>query len=237
MIKYGDADLMVAGGTDASINPLGIGGFARMNALSSSFNDDPQKASRPWDKARDGFVIAEGAGILILEEYERAKKRGAKIYAEVVGYGMSGDANHITAPAANGEGAARCMQKALDSASLSHDKIDYINAHGTSTPLGDMAEIAAMKSVFKDHAYKLSISSTKSSTGHLLGASGAVEAIFMAKALQTGIIPPTLNLENPEDGADLDLTPLVAKEKIMEYGLSNSFGFGGTNATIIFRKI
>ncbi len=237
MIKYGEADYMIAGGTDASVNPLGVAGFARMHALSTSFNDNPTLASRPWSKDRDGFVIAEGAGIVVLEEYEKAKKRGAKIYAEVVGYGMSGDASHITAPSPSGEGAGRCMQKALHSAYLNPENIDYINAHGTSTPLGDLAEISAMKSVFKDYAYKLSVSSTKSATGHLLGAAGAVEAIFSAKTLQSGIIAPTLNLENPDEKADLDLTPLVAKEKKMTYAMSNSFGFGGTNATLIFKKV
>lgn len=237
MIKYGDADYMIAGGSDTSVVPIGVAGFARMNALSTNFNDTPSKASRPWSADRDGFVIAEGAGIVVLEEYERAKRRGAKIYAEVVGYGMSGDAGHITAPAPDGNGAGRCMEKALQSANLSGDKIGYINAHGTSTPLGDLAEMFAIKRVFGDQAYKIPVSSTKSATGHMLGAAGAVEAIFSAKALETSMLPPTLNLEQPDEKADLDFVPLVAREKKIEYAMSNSFGFGGTNGTLIFKKV
>jgi 3-oxoacyl-[acyl-carrier-protein] synthase II len=237
MIKYGDADLMIAGGTESSVNALGVAGFSRMHALSTAFNDTPKKASRPWDKSRDGFVIAEGAGIVILEELEHAKKRGAKIYAEVVGYGMSGDANHITSPCADGNGAARCMERAIKKAGISVKDIGYVNAHGTSTPLGDMAELLALKKVFGDEIKNISISSTKSATGHLLGAAGAVEAIFTAMALKDGILPPTLNLDNPEEGTEgLDLVPHKAKKKELEYALSNSFGFGGTNASLILKK-
>lgn len=236
IIRDSEALMMLAGGAESSVNPLGVAGFARMNALSTSHNDNPQSASRPWDKGRDGFVIAEGAGVLILEEYEHARSRGAKIYAEVVGYGSSGDANHITAPCEDGNGAARCMERALRFGGIKKEDIGYINAHGTSTPLGDKAEIQGIKKVFGDYAYKLSVSSTKSATGHLLGASGAIEAIFSIKALQDGILPPTLNLENIEDDCDLDLVPLVAKKKDIQYAMSNSFGFGGTNGTLIFKK-
>lgn len=236
MIRDGEVKMMIAGGTEASVNPIGIAGFARMNALSTKYNDNPTQASRPWDKGRDGFVIAEGSGVLVLEEYEHAKARGAKIYAEILGYGSSGDANHITSPCADGDGAARCMERALRFGGVKKEDIGYINAHGTSTPLGDKAEIQGIKKVFGEHAYKLSVSSTKSSTGHLLGASGAVEAIFSIKALQDGILPPTLNLENPDEGCDLDLVPLVAKKKDINYAMSNSFGFGGTNGTLIFKK-
>ncbi|MFL1781276.1 Beta-ketoacyl-ACP synthase II [Candidatus Hepatincolaceae symbiont of Richtersius coronifer] len=236
LIKYGEADFMVAGGSEASVNRVGTAGFSRLHALSSKFNDQPTKASRPWDKARDGFVIAEGSGIVILEELENAQKRGAKIYAEIVGYGMSGDAYHITAPCGSGNGSYRCMKKAIDSANISKEEIGYINAHGTSTPLGDMAEIGSIKKLFGDHAKNLSISSTKSAIGHLLGASGAVEAIFCVKALETGILPPTLNLDNPEEDCDLDMIPHVAKKKDIQYAMSNSFGFGGTNGTLILKK-
>ncbi len=236
MIRDGEVVMMIAGGAEASVNPIGIAGFDRMNALSSQYNDDPQKASRPWDKGRDGFVIAEGAAMVVLEEYEHAKRRGAKIYAEVIGYGASGDSNHITAPCADGAGAGRCIQRALKSANLNGEEIDYINAHGTSTPLGDKAEVLAIKRVFGDHAYKLAVSSTKSATGHLLGAAGAIEAIFCVQALREGILPPTLNLTDPDEGCDLDFVPLKARKQNIEYALSNSFGFGGTNGTIIMKK-
>ncbi|HEX3498719.1 MAG TPA: beta-ketoacyl synthase N-terminal-like domain-containing protein, partial [Stellaceae bacterium] len=201
---------------------------------STSFNDTPTRASRPWDKDRDGFVMGEGAGIVVLEEYEHAKKRGAKIYAELIGYGMSGDAHHVTAPAEDGNGAFRSMRNALKRAKLSPDQIDYINAHGTSTPLGDEIELGAVKRLFGKHAYKLSMSSTKSAIGHLLGAAGSVEAIFSILAMRDGIAPPTLNLENPSEGCDIDLVPKQAKERKIRHVLSNSFGFGGTNASLIF---
>ena len=236
LIKCNEANVMVAGGSEAPVNALGVAGFARMNALSTAYNDTPEQASRPWDKGRDGFVISEGAGVFILEELEHAKKRGAKIYAEVVGCGMSGDANHITAPSSEGEGAARCMNIAVKMANIQPQDIGYINAHGTSTPLGDMAEVTAVKKIFKENIKHVSMSSTKSAIGHLLGAAGAVEAIFSTKALMTGILPPTLNLNNSEDVDNLDLIPLVAKEKSIEYAMSNSFGFGGTNGTIILKK-
>jgi 3-oxoacyl-[acyl-carrier-protein] synthase II len=230
----GDADVMVCGGTEAAICRLGLAGFAAARALSTGFNDDPPRASRPWDEARDGFVMGEGAGILVLEEYEHAKNRDAKIYAEVIGYGMSGDAFHLTAPAEDGNGAFRSMRNALKSAHLSPDKIDYINAHGTSTPLGDEIELGAVKRLFGDHAYELSMSSTKSAIGHLLGAAGSVEAIFAILALRDGVVPPTLNLDNPSPSCDIDLVPKQAKERRVRYALSNSFGFGGTNASLIF---
>ncbi len=234
IIMWDDADVMVAGGTEAAICRIGIAGFAAARALSTKFNDEPHRASRPWDQDRDGFVMGEGAGIVVLEELEHAKKRGAKIYAEVVGYGMSGDAYHITAPSEDGSGAYRAMRNALNRAKLSPDQIDYINAHGTSTPLGDEIELGAVKRLFGDAAYKLSMSSTKSAIGHLLGAAGSVEAIFSILALRDGIVPPTLNLENPSPSCDLDLVPLKAKERRVRYVLSNSFGFGGTNASLIF---
>ena len=234
VIMWDDADVMVCGGAEAAICRLGIAGFAAARALSSGFNDTPTKASRPWDKDRDGFVMGEGAGVLVLEELEHAKKRGAKIYAEVIGYGMSGDAYHITAPTEDGRGAYRAMQNALKRAKLNVDQIDYVNAHGTSTPLGDEIELGAVKRLFGDHAYKLSMSSTKSAIGHLLGAAGSVEAIFSILALRDGVAPPTLNLENPSDGCDIDLVPRQAKERKVRYALSNSFGFGGTNASLIF---
>jgi 3-oxoacyl-[acyl-carrier-protein] synthase II len=234
LIMLDDADVMVCGGTEAAICRLGLAGFASARALSTNFNDDPPRASRPWDEARDGFVMGEGAGILVLEEYEHAKNRGAKIYAEVIGYGMSGDAFHLTAPAEDGNGAFRSMRNALRSARLSPDKIDYINAHGTSTPLGDEIELGAVKRLFGDHAYELSMSSTKSAIGHLLGAAGSVEAIFAILALRDGIVPPTLNLDNPSPSCDIDLVPKRAKERRVRYALSNSFGFGGTNASLIF---
>lgn len=237
MIQYGDVDVMVCGGAESSICEVGIGGFGALRALSTNFNDNPKAGSRPWDKDRDGFVMGEGAGILVLEEYEHAKNRGAKIYAEIVGYGISGDAYHITAPESTGRGAAQAMRMALKNAEIAPEKIDYINAHGTSTPLGDEIEVLAVKNVFKDHAYKLSMSSTKSSIGHLLGAAGSVEAIFSILAIQNNVAPPTLNLENPSENCDIDLVAKTAKQKNIEYALSNSFGFGGTNASLIFKKI
>ena len=236
LIMWDDADVMVAGGAEAAICRLGIAGFAAARALSTGFNDQPTKASRPWDQARDGFVMGEGAGIVVLEELEHAKKRGAKIYAEIVGYGMSGDAHHITAPAEDGNGAFRAMRNALKRAELAPDQIDYINAHGTSTPLGDEIELGAVKRLFGEHAYKLSMSSTKSSIGHLLGAAGSVEAIFSILAMRDSVVPPTLNLENPSPSCDIDLVPLHAKERRIRYALSNSFGFGGTNASLVFAR-
>jgi 3-oxoacyl-[acyl-carrier-protein] synthase II len=235
MIALGDADVMVCGGTEAAICRLGIAGFAALRALSVR-NDEPTKASRPWDKSRDGFVMGEGAGIMMLEELEHAKKRGAKIYGEVVGYGMTGDAYHITAPESTGDGGYRAMQIALQKSGLYENQIDYINAHGTSTPLGDMIELGAIKRLFSDSLHSISISSTKSATGHLLGAAGSVEAIFSIMAMCANIMPPTLNLDEPEDGCDVDLVPHYAKEKNINAVMSNSFGFGGTNATLIFKK-
>ncbi len=237
LIMLDDADVMLAGGSEAAICRLGIAGFSAAKALSTRFNDTPQKASRPWDVDRDGFVMGEGAGVVVLEEYEHAKKRGAKIYAEVVGYGLSGDAHHITAPAPNGDGAYRCMRAAFKRAKLDPQDVDYINAHGTSTPLGDEIELGAVKRVFGEAAYKVSMSSTKSAVGHLLGAAGAAEAIFSIMALRTGMVPPTLNLDNPSEGCDIDLVPHVAKERPVRAALSNSFGFGGTNASLIFSKV
>ncbi len=234
LIQWEDADVMVCGGAEAAICRIGIAGFAAARALSPAFNDEPQRASRPWDKARDGFVMGEGAGIVVLEDLDHAKRRGAKIYAEILGYGMSGDAHHITAPAEDGSGAFRAMRNALKRAGLAPDSIDYINAHGTSTPLGDEIELGAVKRIFGDHAYKLSMSSTKSAIGHLLGAAGSVEAIFSILAIRDGIVPPTLNLEDPSDGCDIDLVALRAKERRVRNALSNSFGFGGTNASLIF---
>ncbi|HEV2265234.1 MAG TPA: beta-ketoacyl-ACP synthase II [Stellaceae bacterium] len=234
IIMWDDADVMVAGGTEAAICRIGIAGFAAARALSTKFNDEPRRASRPWDRDRDGFVMGEGAGIVVLEELDHAKKRGAKIYAEVVGYGMSGDAHHITAPAEDGAGAFRAMRNALSRAKLTPEQIDYVNAHGTSTPLGDEIELGAVKRLFGDAAYKLSMSSTKSAIGHLLGAAGSVEAIFSILALRDRTVPPTLNLENPSPSCDIDLVPLEAKQRPVRYALSNSFGFGGTNASLIF---
>jgi 3-oxoacyl-[acyl-carrier-protein] synthase II len=237
IIQFEDAEVMVAGGTEAAVCRLGLAGFAASRALSTAFNDTPARASRPWDRDRDGFVMGEGAGVVVLEEYEHAKKRGAKIYAEVKGYGMSGDAYHVTAPSPNGDGGYRAMSAALKRAALNLDDIDYINAHGTSTPLGDEIELGAVKRLFGDHAYKLSMSSTKSAIGHLLGAAGSVEAIFSVLALRDGVVPPTLNLENPSDGCDIDLVPLTAKERPIKTVLSNSFGFGGTNASLVFTAV
>ncbi len=233
-IQFGDCDVMLAGGAEAAICPVGVAGFNALKALSTR-NDDPKSASRPWDNERDGFVMGEGSAVFVLEEYEHAKKRGAKIYAELVGYGASSDANHITAPTVDGP--ARSMKMALKYANISADKIGYVNAHGTSTGLGDLNETNAIKDVFGEHAYKLSISSTKSMTGHLLGAASAIEAVFTIMAIHDGIIPPTINLQNPSEGCDLDYTPNVAKQKQLEYAMSNSFGFGGTNSTVIFKKI
>ncbi len=236
LIEYGDADVMIAGGAEMATSPCGLGGFASARALSTR-NDDPETASRPWDKDRDGFVLSDGAGVMVLEEYEHAKARGAKIYAEVVGYGMSGDAYHMTLPAAGGEGAMRCMKNALRNAGLNPDQINYINAHGTSTPAGDKAETDAAKGAFGDHAYKLAMSSTKSMTGHLLGAAGGVEAIFTALAIHDQVAPPTINIFNQDPECDLDYVPGTAREMEIDYALSNSFGFGGTNATLVLAKL
>ncbi len=237
MIARGDADAMIAGGTESTVTPLGIGGFAVMKALTDSRNDDPKRASRPFDRTRDGFVLSEGAGIVILEEYEAAKKRGAKIYSEVVGYGLTGDAYHMTAPAEGGEGAARCMKMALRNAGVNPEQVTYINAHGTSTPFNDLNESLAIKSVFGDHANKLMVSSTKSMTGHLLGAAGGVEAVFCCMAMDKGVVPPTINYEEPDPALDLDYVPNTARDVKVEYAMSNSLGFGGTNATLLFKKI
>ncbi|MBM3532982.1 MAG: beta-ketoacyl-ACP synthase II [Alphaproteobacteria bacterium] len=237
LIMWDDADLMVAGGTEAAISRIGIAGFAAARALSTGFNDTPEKASRPWDKRRDGFVMGEGAGVVVLEEYERAKARGAKIYAEVTGYGMSGDAHHITAPSEDGNGGYRSMRAAIKRAGLKTSDIDYVNAHGTSTPLGDEIELGAVKRLFGEDAYKLSMSSTKSAIGHLLGAAGSVEAIFSILAIRDQVAPPTLNLEDPSDGCDIDLVPHKAKKRPIRHALSNSFGFGGTNASLVFSAV
>ena len=236
LIQKGDIDVAIAGGCESAITPLGVAGFASMRALSTR-NHEPQKASRPFDKDRDGFVMGEGAGILVLEEYEHAKARGAKIYAELVGYGATDDAFHITAPCADGEGAYMCMKLALEDGGAKPEEIDYINAHGTSTPLNDKSETLAIKRLFGEHAYKLKISSNKSMIGHLLGAAGAVEAVATVKTIQTGIIPPTINLENPDPECDLDYVPNKAIEYPVVYALSNSFGFGGTNACLLFKKL
>jgi 3-oxoacyl-[acyl-carrier-protein] synthase II len=236
IIARGDADAMIAGGTESTVTPLGIGGFAVMKALSDR-NDDPQRASRPFDKGRDGFILGEGAGIVILEEYESAKKRGAKIYAEIAGYGLTGDAYHMTAPAEGGEGAARCMKMALKNAGVSPEQVGYINAHGTSTYFNDLNETLAIKSVFGDHAYKLMVSSTKSMTGHLLGAAGGLEAVISCMVLDKNIVPPTINYEDPDLACDLDYVPNVAREAKVDYVMSNSLGFGGTNATLLFKRV
>jgi 3-oxoacyl-[acyl-carrier-protein] synthase II len=233
LIKYGDADVMVTGGAESALCRLGIAGFAAMKALSTSYNDTPTRASRPWDKGRDGFVMGEGAGVLVIESLEHAQKRGAKIYAEILGYGLAGDAYHLTAPAEDGSGGFRAMRGALRDAGLNLDQIDYINAHGTSTPKGDEIELGAVKRLFGEHAYKLSMSSTKSAIGHLLGAAGAVEAIYSILALRDQVAPPTLNLDDPSEGCDIDLVPHKAKQRKIRYALSNSFGFGGTNASLV----
>jgi 3-oxoacyl-[acyl-carrier-protein] synthase II len=235
MIEYGDADVMVAGGAESSVTPLAIGGFAAAKALSVR-NGDPAAASCPWDKARDGFILSEGAGVVVLEEFEHAKRRGAKIYAELAGFGMSADAYHMTAPCDDGEGAARCMTNALSNAGINASEVDYINAHGTSTPLGDIAETVAVKRCFGDHAYKLAVSSTKSMTGHLLGAAGGIEAIFTALAIHHQVAPPTTNLVDPDPQCDLDYVPNSARDMKINVALSNSFGFGGTNGTLVFCK-
>lgn len=236
LIEYGDADIMVAGGAEASVTPLSIGGFASAKALSTR-NDDPATASRPWDIGRDGFVMGEGAGVLVLEEYEHAKARGAKVYCELVGYGMSADAYHMTAPTEDGSGAARAMRNALNNAQTNFDEVRYINAHGTSTPLGDVAETRAMKLCFGAHVKKLAVSSTKSMTGHLLGAAGGIESVFCALAIRDQVAPPTINLFEQDPACDLDFVANTARQMPIDVVLSNSFGFGGTNATLVFRKI
>ena len=236
LIEYDDCDVMVAGGAEATVTLLTVGGFAAARALSTR-NDDPATASRPWDRDRDGFVLGEGAGVVVLEEFEHAKRRGAKIYAELAGYGMSGDAYHMTAPQEDGEGAARCMENALRNAGLNREDIDYINAHGTSTPLGDLAETVAVKRCFGDHARKLAISSTKSMTGHLLGAAGGVEAIFSVLAIRDQVAPPTANLFHQDPACDLDYVPNAPRRMPLRSALSNSFGFGGTNGTLIFKRV
>lgn len=236
MIEYGEADVMIAGGSESCICPLAIGGFSSARALSTR-NDDPAAASRPWDKGRDGFVMGEGAGVLVLEEYEHAKARGARIYCELIGYGKSADANHMTAPIEDGSGAARCMDVAMRNAGINADQIDYINAHGTSTPLGDLAETKAVKRSLGAHAAKVMVSSTKSMTGHLLGAAGGIEAVFSALVIARQAVPPTINLSEPDEGCDLDYVPNIAREAKINVALSNSFGFGGTNGTVIFAKV
>lgn len=234
-IAYGDADVMVAGGAECATTPLGLGGFCAARALSTR-NDDPQAASRPWDRDRDGFVLSDGAGVLVVEEYEHAKARGATMYAELIGFGMSGDAHHITSPPDDGEGARQCMTNALNDAGISAQDVQYVNAHGTSTQVGDKGETIAIKRAFGDHANALAVSSTKSMTGHLLGAAGGVEAVFTIKALQDQLAPPTINLDNPDEGCDLDYVPNTARDTKIDIALSNSFGFGGTNGTLVFRK-
>ncbi len=235
-IQYGDADVMIAGGAEDGTSPTSIGGFCAMKAMSTR-NDDPTRASRPWDKDRDGFVMGNGAGILVIEEYEHAKARGARIYCELRGFGAGADAFHMTAPSEDGSGPARCMAAAFRDAGINADQVEYLNAHGTSTPLGDVAETRAIKRALGDHAYRTMVSSTKSMTGHLLGAAGGVEAIFSIMALHTGIIPPTINLETPGEGCDLDYVPNVAREKKIDIAVSNGFGFGGTNGTLVFGRL
>jgi 3-oxoacyl-[acyl-carrier-protein] synthase II len=235
-IEYGDADAMVAGAAEAAVTPTSLAGFGNAKALSTR-NDDPQGASRPWDRERDGFVLSEGAGVVVLEELEHARKRGARIYAELIGFGLSGDAYHMTSPPEGGEGASRCMQNALRNAALNAEQVDYVNAHGTSTPLGDLAETIALKSTFGEHAYKLAVSSTKSMTGHLLGAAGGVEAVYTALTIYHQLVPPTINLEDPDPECDLDYVPGGAREMPVQVALSNSFGFGGTNGTLVLRKL
>jgi 3-oxoacyl-[acyl-carrier-protein] synthase II len=236
MIASGEVDLMLAGGAENATSPTGIGGFASARALSTR-NDNPQAASRPWDKERDGFVLSDGAGVMVLEDYEHARARGAAIYAELIGFGMNSDAFHMTSPSPNGEGAADCMRLALDNARLNKDEIGYINAHGTSTPAGDKAETDAVKGLFRERAYQIPMSSTKSMVGHMLGAAGGVEAIYTVLAIRDGVLPPTINYETPDPECDLDYVPNVAREKKLEVALSNSFGFGGTNGTLIFKRI
>lgn len=236
MIEHGDADVMIAGGAEYATSPLGLGGFAAARALSQR-NDDPERASRPWDADRDGFVLGDGAGVLVLEEYEHARARGANIYAELAGYGLSSDAHHMTQPAENGAGARRCMANALRDAGMNPEDIDYVNAHGTSTLAGDVAEVQGLKSVFGEHAARVAVSSTKSMTGHLLGAAGGIEAVFSLLALRDQVAPPTINLDNPGAGCDLDFVPNEARPMKIDAVLSNSFGFGGTNGTLVFRGI
>jgi len=236
IIEYGDADVMITGGAEMATSPTGLGGFAAARALSTR-NDDPQGALRPWDKGRDGFVLSDGAGVVVLEEYEHAKKRGAKIYAELLGFGMSGDAYHMTLPSKGGEGASRCMDVALKNAGINPEQIDYINAHGTSTPAGDKAETDAAKRSFGEHANKLAMSSTKSMTGHLLGAAGGIEAVFTAMSVYDQVAPGTINLDDPDPECDLDYVPHTSRDMKIEYALSNSFGFGGTNGTLVFGKV
>jgi 3-oxoacyl-[acyl-carrier-protein] synthase II len=236
VIAYGDADVMIAGGAEYATTPLGLGGFCAARALSQR-NDDPEKASRPWDRDRDGFVLSNGGAALVLEEYESARRRGAKIFAELIGFGMSGDAHHITAPPEDGEGARSCMQAAIRDAQLNPEDVHYVNAHGTSTPLGDIAETRAIKNAFGDHARRIAISSTKSTTGHLLGAAGAVEAVFTVLAIRDQVAPPTINLENPDPECDLDYVPNRARQMRIDSAISNSFGFGGTNGSVIFRRV
>jgi 3-oxoacyl-[acyl-carrier-protein] synthase II len=236
MIQYGDADAMLAGGAEFSVTATAVGGFCSARAMSTR-NDDPARASRPWDKDRDGFVLSDGAGIVVLEEYEQAKARGAKIYGELAGFGMSGDAYHITAPSEGGEGAARCMENALHDAGVNPDQVQYVNAHGTSTQLGDLGEVLAAKRVFGGSAKKLAISSTKSTTGHLLGAAGGVEAIFTLLAMRDGVLPPTINLDAPGEDCDLDFVPNTARDGKIDVAMSNSFGFGGTNGTLLFKRV
>ena len=236
LIEYGDADVMIAGGAESAVCATSMGGFGNAKALSTR-NDEPEKASRPWDRDRDGFVMGEGAGVLVLEELEHAKRRGARIYAELAGFGMSGDAYHMTSPPEDGEGATRCMNNALRNAGLNPEDVDYVNAHGTSTPLGDRAETVALKSSFGDHARKLMVSSTKSMTGHLLGAAGGVEAVYSVLAIHHQVVPPTINLDNPDPECDLDYVPNTAREARVDVVLSNSFGFGGTNGTVVMRKL
>jgi 3-oxoacyl-[acyl-carrier-protein] synthase II len=237
LIALGDADVMIAGGAESPVCEIAVAGFAACKALSTHYNDTPKRASRPYDKGRDGFVMGEGAGIVVLEEFEHAVKRGARIYAEVLGYGLSGDAYHITSPAPDGEGGFRSMSAALRNAGLDVGAIDYINAHGTSTPLGDEIELGAVKRLFGDHAYEIAMSSTKSAIGHLLGAAGSVEAIYSILAIQNNVVPPTLNLDDPSDSCDIELVPHTAQERQVKRALSNSFGFGGTNASLIFTEV
>ena len=236
MIQYGDADVMIAGGSEYATVGTAVGGFCSARALSTR-NDEPTRASRPWDADRDGFVLSDGAGVLVLEEYEAARARGAKIYCELVGFGMSGDAYHMTSPSESGEGGGRCMVNAMRDAGINREQVQYINAHGTSTPAGDLAEVMGIKGVFGDHASKLMVSSTKSMTGHLLGAAGGVEAIFTILGMRDGVVPPTINLDNPSEGCDLDFVPHTARDVKIDIAASNSFGFGGTNGTLVFRKV